>query len=839
MKISLRQILLTATCLLLSILSFSQKKAAYVSGKVVDENENPLPKVSVVVLGQSKGITTNDSGYFRIKVAANKAFALIFTYTGRRAEQKNFLLSEEEEETITIRLEKSENTLQEVIITDQRDRREVGLIRPNPKTILNLPSAVTGVESLIKIFVGSNNELTSQYSVRGGSYDENLIYINDFEVFRPYLVRSGQQEGLSFINPEMVRNISFYNGGFQAKYGDKMSSVLDIQYKKPKRFGGSAYVGILEQGLQLEGTSKNSKFSYLLGVRNRSNRNLLSRQDTKGNYVPSSADFQALLNYQFSPKWQAELLSNISQTKFTLIPEFSQLTTSVFSPLYSATIGVDIYFEGREKDRYQTNMLGFSLINQPSKKLKLKWMASRFENDEAENVDIIGTYLFGDRDFDKRNPTYGLIVNPLGAGVYQNWARNELNIENWNVSHKGNYDKGKHAFQWGIGYDKTTIADKLNEWEFQDSAGYALPYQPNMLQLSKVIKSNANLAINKFSGYLQDNILLGDSSNSVTLTGGVRFNYNSLNQEFLITPRISASWKPRSKKDIIFRAAAGAYHQPPFYRELRRYNGTVNTNLQSQKSWQTVAGFDYNFIGIGGRPMRWTTEAYYKSMTDVVPYDVDNVRIRYFGENNAKAYATGIEMRLHGELVPDAESWISLGIMKTAEDISGDHYYRYKNAAGEFINAQSPDQVVVDSTRFDVGWLRRPTDRRITFGMYFQDYLPTNKNFKMFLNLLYGSNLPYNIPGAVRYRNAAVIEPYIRADIGFSALLVDDDRSKRRSHSPFRNFDNIWASLEVFNIIDRANVISYLFVKDFSNTVYLMPNRLTPRLVNFKIVARW
>ena len=832
--------------LFVSATSFSQNlpagkagKSAFVSGKVVDENENPLPNVSVIILGQSKGITTNDSGYFRIKVTADKAFALIFTYTGRRAEQKNFLLNENEEETVTIRMERSENTLQEVIVTDQRDRRETGLIKPNPKTILNLPSAVTGVESLIKIFVGSNNELTSQYSVRGGSYDENLIYVNDFEVFRPYLVRSGQQEGLSFINPEMVRNISFYNGGFQAKYGDKMSSVLDIQYKKPKRFGGSAYVGILEQGLQLEGSDKNAKFSYLLGVRNRSNRNLLSRQDTRGNYVPSSADFQALLNYQFSPKWQAELLSNISQTKFTLVPEFSQLTTSVFSPIYSATIGVDIFFEGREKDQYQTNMLGFSLINQPSKKLKLKWMASRFENDEAENIDIIGAYLFGDRDFDKRNPTYGLIVNPLGAGVYQNWARNELNIENWNVSHKGNYEQGKHAFQWGLGFDKTAIADKLNEWEFQDSAGYALPYQPDMLNLNKVVKSTAILDINKFSGYLQDNVLLGDSNNSITLTGGVRFNYNSLNKEFLISPRLGASWKPRSKKDIIFRAAAGTYHQPPFYRELRRYNGTINTNLQSQKSWQAVAGFDYNFIGISNRPMRWTTEAYYKSMTDVVPYDVDNVRVRYFGENLAKAYATGIEMRLHGELVPDAESWISLGIMKTAEDINGDHYYRYKNAAGEFITAQSTDQVVVDSTRFDVGWLRRPTDRRITFGMLFQDYLATNKNFKMFLNLLYGSNLPYNIPGAVRYRNAAVIEPYIRCDIGFSALLMDDDRSKRRSHSPFRNFDNVWASLEVFNIIDRANIISYLFVKDFSNTVYLMPNRLTPRLVNFKIIARW
>ncbi len=840
MKKTLRQIILTAICTLLTVIAFSQNKSAVVSGKVVDDNENPLPNVSITILGQSKATLTNDSGYFRLTVTADKAFALIFSYAGRNTLQKNFLLNEGEEETITIRLEKGEKTLEEVIITDQRDRREAGLIKPNPKTIINLPSAVTGVESLIKIFVGSNNELTSQYSVRGGSYDENLIYVNDFEVFRPYLVRSGQQEGLSFINPEMVKGISFYNGGFQAKYGDKLSSVLDIQYKKPKKFGGSAYVSILEQGLQVEGVNKNSKFSYLLGIRNRSNRNLLSSQETKGNYVPSSADFQALLAYQFNPKWSAELLSNISQTKFSLIPQESQLTTSVFSPIFSATIGVDIYFEGREKDEYQTNMLGFSLINQPTKKLKLKWMASRFENDEKENVDIIGAYLFGERDFDKRNPTYGLIVNPLGAGVYQNWARNELNVENWNVSHKGFFDQGKHAFQWGVGYDKAKINDKLNEWEFQDSAGYSLPYQPNMLRLNKVIKSSAALDINKFSGYIQDNILLGnDSSHSATLTAGVRFNYNSLNGEFLISPRVGASWSPNWKRDIIFRVAAGAYNQPPFYRELRRYDGSINTDLKSQKSWQGVAGFDYNFIGIGGRPMRWTTEAYYKSMTDVVPYDVDNVRIRYFGENNAKAYAAGIEMRLHGELVPDAESWISLGIMKTAEDINGDHYYRYQNAAGEFINAQSTDQTITDSARFDVGWLRRPQDRRITFGMYFSDYLPTNKNFKMYLNLLYGSNMPYNIPNAVRYRNAAVIEPYIRADIGFSALLMDDDRAKRRSHSPFRNFDNIWASLEVFNIIDRPNTISYLFVKDFSNTVYLLPNRLTPRLINFKIVARW
>lgn len=823
-------ILLTALLLLLSAVAFSQKKTAFVSGKVVDENENPLPGVSIVILGQAKGIVTNDSGYFRVKVPADRAFAILFSSAGRNPEQKNFLLNENEEETITIRLERGEKTLQEVIVTDQRDRREAGLIRPNPKTILNLPSAITGVESLIKIFVGSNNELTSQYSVRGGSYDENLIYVNDFEVFRPYLIRSGQQEGLSFINPEMVKTINFYNGGFQAKYGDKLSSVLDIQYKRPRKFGGAAYVSILEQGLELEGTDKKNKFTCLVGVRNRSNRNLLSRQDTKGNYVPSSVDFQALLSYQFSPKWSAELLSNISQTKFTLIPQSSQLTTSVFSPFFSTTLGIDIFFEGREKDQYRTNMLGFSLINQVNKKLRLKWMVSRFENDEKENLDIIGAYLFGERDFDKRNPTYGVIVNPLGAGIYQNWGRNALNIENWNISHKGNYDLGRHAIQWGLGYDKTNIADKLNEWEFQDSAGYALPYQPDLLRLNKVLKSSARLDVNKFSGYIQDNILLGDSVKSATLTAGVRFNYNTLNNELLLSPRIGASWKPKGKADIVYRAAFGAYDQPPFYRELRRYDGTVNTKLKAQRSWQGVIGFDYNFIGINNRPMRWTTEAYYKSMTNVVPYDIDNVRLRYFGENNAKAYATGIEMRLHGELVPDAESWISLGIMKTAEDINGDFFKVY--------TLDSLNQPV-DSSITQNGYLRRPTDRRITFGMYFSDYLATNKNFKVYLNLLYGSNLPYNIPGSVKYRNAAFINPYIRADIGFSALLMDDDRSKRRSHSPFRNFDNIWASLEVFNIIDRQNTISYLLVKDFSNTTYLLPNRLTPRLVNFKIVARW
>jgi hypothetical protein len=830
MKIFLRQTILTAACSLLTVIAFSQKKSAFVSGKVLDENENPLSHVSVTILGKQTGISTNDSGIFRLKVAADKAFAIQFTFSGYKIEQRNFLLNENEEEVITVRMERGATVLQEVVITDQRERRNAGQITINPKYTLNIPTAITGVESLIKIFVGSNNELTSQYTVRGGSYDENMIYVNDFEVFRPYLVRNGQQEGLSFINPEMVRNINFYAGGFQAKYGDKMSSVLDIQYKKPRSFGGSAYVGILEQGFHVEGLTAKNKLSYLIGVRNRSNKNLLSRQETQGNYVPSSSDLQALIGYQFNTKWQAEFLGNISRTKFTLHPQFSQLTSSVFSPFFAANLGLDIFFDGQEKDQYSTNMLGVSTTYQANKHLKLKWLVSRFENDEEENIDIIGAYLFGERDFDKSKPSFGLIVNPLGAGIFQNYARNKLDITDWNISQKGSLDKGQHVFQWGIGYDKTTIHDKLNEWQYQDSAGYSLPYTPNILQLNSVIKSKADLEINKVSGYFQDNILFGDTSHSFTFQAGVRYNYNSLNKEFLISPRLGASWKPNWKHDIVFRAAAGVYDQPPFYRELRKYDGTVNTNVKAQRSVQAVGGFDVNFKGFGERPFRWTTEAYYKYMTHVDPYDIDNVRIRYFGNNAAKAYAAGIETRLFGELVKDAESWISLGIMRTKENIEGDFYKTY--------TLDSLNQPI-DSSTIEGGWFRRPTDRVLTFGMFFQDYLATNKNFKVYLNMIYGSNLPYNIPNSVKYRNALTIEPYIRIDIGFSALLLDAERSNRRSHSPFRNFDNIWASLEVFNLIDRSNTISYLLIKDFANNVFTIPNRLTPRLVNFKIVARW
>lgn len=820
-----------------SLASFSQKKTAYVSGKIIDENEDPISSVTITMLGKQNGIQSSDSGKFNMEVPAEKAFALVFSHAGFHEIQKNFYLSPGEKEQLTVKLIRNSKTLQTVVIHPEKERKETGLIKINPKSAITAPDATGGVEGLIKTLVGSNNELTSSYSVRGGNYDENLIYINDFEIYRPYLIKNGQQEGLSFINPALVKNIDFYTGGFQAKYGDKISSVLDIQYKKPVSFGGSVYISLLEQGLHLEGLSKNKKLSWLFGVRSKTNRNLLSSQETKGNYIPSAADMQAYLTYKISEKLQLELLGIISGSKFTFIPESAQKSTAVFSPLFTANVGLDIFFDGQEKDSYNSNLIGISLVQNLNKKIKLKWMFSRYGDIENENMDITGAYLFGERNFDKTQPDFGKITNPLGAGVFQNYARNDLNIGVYDISHKGSYKSGKHFLQWGLAFDHSIIKDHLNEWEYQDSAGYSLPFNPNQLNLSSVLKSKANLLIDKYSGYLQDNIRLSSGANEVTLEAGVRFNYDALNKEFLISPRASLSFKPDWNQDIIFKAAAGMYDQPPFYREMRRPDGTINTNLKSQKSIQYVAGFDYN-LTTNNKPMRITTEAYYKSLTDVDPYDIDNLQISYFGENNAKAYAAGIETRIFTELVKDAESWFSIGISQSKENIDNDYYYTYKNKEGEVIGSQTKDQVVADSARTNIGWIRRPSDRLLTMGLFLQDYLSTNKNFKVHLNLIYGSNMSYNIPNSMKYRNALIIEPYIRADIGFSALLLSE-KSLRRSHSPFRSFENIWASLEVFNLLDRANTISYQLIKDFSNNTFSIPNRLTPRLVNFKLLAKF
>lgn len=831
---------LLAALILLVIASpaFSQTRKANIKGSVIDENENVVSNASVVILGQTTGIVTTDSGTFQLTVPAQKAFALVVSHTGFRSAQKNFFLSNDETEEVIIKLVREGTMLQGIVVTDERERTENSLVKINPKNALNIAGTTGGVETLIKTLVGSNNELTSQYNVRGGNYDENLVYINDFEIYRPYLVSSGQQEGLSLINAELARNVNFYTGGFQSKYGDKMSSVLDIQYKKPDKFGGTAYVSFLEQGFHLEGSNTKNNLTYLAGVRNKSNANVLSSQPTQGAYIPSATDLQAYITYKLNARIQLELLGIISSSKFTFFPESVKKTSSVFSPLFTANLGLDVYFEGQERDRYQTSILGISLVHTPNQALKLKWMFSRFTDKEKEHFDIASLYFFGDRDFDNNSATYGQIVNPLGAGYYQDYARNSLQIDIWNLSHKGSLERGKHFLHWGTTFELANIKDELNQFQYQDSAGYSLPYTPGFLPVFSTQNNTIDLSVQKYSGYLQDNLHFYNKNNTISVQAGMRFNYNSLNKELLLSPRAQASLKPHWKTDIVFKMAGGVYHQPPFYRELRDYNGIINTSIKAQRSVQAVAGMDINALALGGRPFRITSEAYFKSMTNVIPYDIDNVKIRYLGANNAKAYAAGFEMRVFGELVKDAESWLSIGLMKTKENLDNDTYYLYTNASGEIINVHSSDKIAVDSVSKEMGFVRRPTDRLVTVGLFLQDYLSTNKNFKVHLNMLYGSNMSYNIPNSVRYRNGLVIEPYIRLDMGFSALLLSE-KSARRSHSPFRKFENIWLSLEILNIIDRPNTISYQLIRDFEKNIYAIPNRLSPRLVNVKLVTRF
>jgi hypothetical protein len=814
---------------------FAQTKNATIKGIVVNEEGEPIANVSVSLLTQNIGTKTDSVGVFTLVVPAKKYFSVEFSNINYYRVQKNLSIATNEVLTLKIKMKVNKKMLDAVVVKSDRSTRDAGQVSIDAgKSLLN-PAPVSGIESLLKFFVGSNSELTSNYNVRGGSYDENLVYVNDFEVYRPYLVSNGQQEGLSFINPELVSNVKFYVGGFAAKYGDKMSSVLDITYKKPKKFGGSAYLGLLEQGLNLEGTSKNNKFSYLVGLRNRSNRNLLSSQQTKGNYIPSSSDLQAVLNYTINDKWSIELFGNHSSTKFNLIPEESKLTTSVFTPVISANLGLDIYFSGQEKDAYTTNFLGVSFTQQARKNLRLKYLFNVFNNSESENVDITGVYLFGERNFDRSQASFGLITNPLGAGAYQNFSRNKLDITVFSAQQKGYYDGKMHKVQWGITYDRQHINDRINEWQYTDSAGYSLPFNPNQLIINNVVKGRSEVNVDRFSGYIQDNFNARDS-NDFIVTAGLRYNYNTLNNQLLISPRLGVSFKPKNwKRNVVIKASAGAYHQPPFYREMRRPNGTLNTALLAQQSWQFSGGLDYNF-NYKNRPTRLTVEAYYKSLNDVVPYDIDNVRVRYFGENRARAYAYGVEARLYAEVVKDAESWLSIGFMRAKELIDDFNYTSYYDNTGKEVAASNPN--IVSSEVKEVGWLRRPTDRMITLGLFYQDYLSNNKNVKVYFSGLYGSNLPFNIPGSTRFRNALIIEPYIRIDMGFSAMLMNGEKQKRK-HSPFKNFESIWASLELFNVVDRQNIISFLMIKDYANNTFAIPNRLTPRMINLKLVARW
>lgn len=794
---------------------------AILTGTVRDEQGKGLELVNVSLEGTPTATTTNPQGKYRLELPAGSNITIVFTYLSSEPVRRHLTLQPGETRTLDLELKNRTIVIDEVVKKDDKSRYEAGSVYIDPAKAGVIPSPTGGIEAIIKTFVGSNNELTSQYNVRGGNYDENLVYVNDFEIYRPFLTRSGQQEGLSFVNPDLVSGVSFSLGGFQARYGDKMSSVLDVTYKRPKQFGGSVQASLLGASLHLEGASRNEKLTYLFGARQKSNQYLLQSQPTKGVYNPSFTDIQALINYRINSKWEVELIGNYARNRFNFIPEEQTSSFGVINKAFQ----LRVFYDGEEIDQFDSRFGGISTTFRPNKRLKLKLLASGFQTDERETYDILGEYLLGELETDLGKSNFGQIKTYLGTGLIHNYARNYLEVNVGTVAHRGSYDAGKHYIYWGLDGTMTNISDKLYEWERRDSSGFTQPYNPDLLEMKRFYRSTADFDYARYSGFIQDNFRFNDSLD-LTVSAGVRFNYSTLNNEFLVSPRVQVAYKPEWKRDVVFKVAGGMYVQPPFYREMRDLDGNVNKDLKAQKSFHVTAGTDYNFKW-GDRPLKFTTELYYKNLWDVVPYEYDNVRIRYFGQNNAKGYAYGGELRLYGDLVKDAPSWVSIGVMKTAEDLNDDKIV-YKDGAGN------------DSATTYPGYIPRPSDQRFMLGMYFQDYLPRNKNFRMHLNFMYSTGLPFGPPDKKRYADTLRIPDYKRVDIGFSALLLDGLKKDRPSHSFFRNIQSIWASLEIFNLLGIQNTLSYSWIQDqTTNKTYAVPNRLTSRLLNVKLIARF
>ena len=807
--------LLLLLLLLFSFLGYSQT----INGTITDEQNNSLLSVNISILNQSMGAISDENGKYSLEIPPNRSVVVVYSFIGYEMEKIRIpMLKEGQNYTLNIQLKTSSTLLEDVIITDQKSRKE-SFSRIKPKHVSVLPGNSGGIEAILKTLPGvsSANELSSQYSVRGGNFDENLVYVNGIEVYRPFLVRSGQQEGLSFVNTDMVSSILFSAGGFDAKYGDKMSSVLDITYKRPRENAATLQLSLLGGAAHFEGITKNGRLSYLIGARHKTSQYLLNSLDTEADYSPKFSDIQTFVNFELNTNWQISFLGNISSNQYKMVPKNRDTEFGTVNEALKLTI----YFEGQEVDKYQTYFGALSTSYQPNTKLQLQFTTSAFRTFEQENFDILGEYWLYQLENNLGSDNFGDIAFDRGVGKYINHARNSLNATVTNFSHKGNYNNESLKFDWGFRVQKEEIEDKISEWNLIDSAFFNFPHPDDnigdtanpdqQIIMSELLKTQINLSSYRNSGYIQVSKDIGN----LTITGGTRGSYWTYNEELLMSPRVSLAYAPIWKKDIVFRAASGIYYQSPFYKELRTPEGTLNHNIKAQKSTHYVLGADYLFYS-WGRPFKWITEVYYKNLENLIPYKVDNVRIQYLANDVSNGYARGIDMKINGEFVSGVESWVSLSVMKTEEDIVGD-----------FITN-------TDGSTTEAGFIPRPTDQRVNFSMFFQDYIPGNPNYKMHLNLVYGTGLSFGPPKAEKYQDILRIPDYRRVDIGFSAVLKSEEKKSRLKW--LNAFKSIWLSAEVFNLLDINNTVSYLWVADITGRQYAVPNYLTSRQLNAKLI---
>ncbi len=782
-----------------------------ITGIVTDGDKKPLPQVTITVLGQQQTTLTDENGYYSI-YSNTTSFTIKYSLLGYQPVLIKFSEKKGSRISRNIILISNTNELEQVNITNKQNQLS-NSVTINIGDMASLPSVSGNFESILKTLPGvsTNNELSSQYSVRGGNFDENLIYINDVEINRPILIRNAQQEGLSFINGDLVTRAQFSAGGFGARYGDKLSSVLDIKYDQPdsNRF-------ILTTGLL--GTSLTSKSSYkksylLIGLRYKNNSSILNQQDEKGNYSPNFGDAQLLYQYNFSPKFSINVLGNFNTGTFKLIPENRETQFGTLNTL----LRLKIDYTGQEIDTYNTYGGAVTAIFNPKSNLVIKWINSYFTTIERERFDIEGRYIFD--EIDNSFLSFGTVKSNRGIGTYYNYARNSLNSTNVSTEIKAEQNYNSHIFSAGFRLEQNSYDDHLNEYNLIDSAGYILPNDSKNLYVRNLVKATNKLDMVNASAFVQDSYSL---SKHADLQVGVRVNYNNFSEEVLISPRLLLAYRPKSNNKIL-RLTGGIYQQPPSYRSIRNVDGSLNLKQQAQRSYNTSIGFDYAFDGLGTR-LKFTSEAYFKYMDKLIPYVVDNVRVNYLADEVAKGHTYGADFSIGGEFVKDLVSYFRISFLKADQDILKDSYTK-KDATGTPVTIYP-------------GYLKRPTDQRVNFSIFFQDRLLKSPTYKVHLNLLYGSRLPIGAPQINHYSDDFKIPAYKRVDIGFSKDFLDDV-ALRKPKLLDKYFSSFIAYFEVFNLLNINNTVSYLWLKDVDNVQYAVPNYLTGRQLNLKLIIKF
>ena len=803
-----------------------QGQTATVFGTILDENNQPISNVNII--SGNQGTTSNIYGYYILQLVADTKNSITFSHLGHKnVVLENLILTTNETYEFNPVMKINIIQVAGVEVSPMGKKSVEGITTVSPETVRAIPGANAGVENLLKLLPGVsfNNELSTQYNVRGGNFDENLVYVNGIEVYRPFLVRSAQQEGLSFINSDMVTDLKFSSGGFQSKYGDKLSSMLDITYKNPVDFALRIEGSLLGAGTTLETISKNKKLTSITGVRYRNNSLLVNSQQTESNFNPKFVDIQNFLTYRFSNKFHLNFLGTYSINDY----ENEPLTRQTNFGTLNDPRALLIFYNGREHSKYSNALGALKADYFVGNNTKLTFTTSLYHSQEEEFSDIIASYELGEVESNLASEGLGEVISSRGIGSQINRARNQLDALIFNVSHQGNYKKNGKSWEWGIKYVHENVRDQLREAEFIDSAGFFIrpsapefvnnqpedPFSGDLVAFESV-RANNSVNTDRLSGFVQYAQHTKWGNHDIYFNLGVRTQHWTLsgagfesNSQMFFSPRGQFSIKPDWDKDILFRLAAGSYQQPPFYRELRDLNGNVNPDVEAQKSVHFVLGTEYSF-NLWNRPFTLIGETYYKHLSNINPYTIEDVRIRYAADNIAKAFAYGFDFRLTGAFVPGTQSWLSLGYLQTQENIN------------------------------DRGYIPRPTDQRLKLALLFQDYVPTIPDLKLYLNLVYNTGVPGGSPNnSDPYNFQNRLRDYRRADIGISYIFADEKNRFPQGHW-LHKFKELSVGFEIFNMFNNQNSITNTWVRDVdTQQQFAVPNFLTSRVLNLKFGMRF